>query len=107
MVWLLDAMSFVAWICLSAPYMVTKDERDALERGPRREGLREVFALVGLFSVIGHLFSTHRWWYALLFIFVVGAPAFLLRFITDSIPTWALGAIVIVTILGPGFGWLR
>lgn len=54
MIWLLDAVAFVAWILLASPFMVTKEERALIDRPPRREGLREVIAFLGLLPIVGY-----------------------------------------------------
>jgi hypothetical protein len=106
MIWLLDAVSFVAWICLSAPFMVTKHEPELIERPARREGLREIIAFLGLLPIVGYLLALHRWWYALLFLLIVNGIAFTRRFAIDALPTWALAVLALVAVGGPGLGYL-
>ncbi len=105
MIWFIDFVAFVSWICLAPSFLINDEERKLIKRLPRRQGLRQVISVLGILPIVGHLFATHGWVFVLIFLFVVSGAAFSMRFLSDGLPTWATVLIALVAIFLPGYSY--
>lgn len=113
MIWIIDIVSFAAWIVLAGPLMITAKEQTYVEeftgralKHNRRKGFRDGIAVLAMLPIVGHLLAIHGWIFALIFLLVVNAFAFMLRFTTDGLPTWVMVLVALTAVGFPGYSYL-
>ncbi len=105
MIWVINIVAFVSWICLAPSFLINDEERKLVGGLHRKEGIRKVISFLGMLPIVGHLLATHGWIFALIFLFVVNAVAFSMRFFADGLPTWATALIAFVAIVFSGYSY--
>ena len=111
MIWVFDFIAFLAWIVLASQLMTTEVEETHLEnwgetKKRRSKGFRKTIAVLSVLPILVYLFAEHGIIYSLLFLFLVNAVAFQLRFITYAIPTSILSICAIISLLTVGYSYL-